>query len=196
MAGCCSALLVFFVGGRLLLRSDQPTEQIQAPPIVIKPIIDYSIPAREIPRSFRARTHKPNAGEGATSGSIDLASFSAGRDLIRIDDPRVVWESDNDTNDDEDDHMFNIAMETPMRRLFELVDQAGGVLEVTDSYRAVGVHGVRSLHKEGRAVDLISTGIDLQHLARLTWASGFDWVLYESPKRGGAHIHASVRRLP
>ena len=174
-----------------------PTRPVQANKTQPAKPVAYTIPARAIPRSFRPGAQMPkNKGEGAASGSIDLSTFDPDRDLIRIDDPRVIWESDDDKNDNEDDHLYHRSIEAPLRRLIHLVEEAGGTLEVTDGYRDRHdrIHAKRSLHKEGRAIDLISTGIDLSHLARLAWAAGFDWVLYESGK--GAHIHASVRRTP
>jgi D-alanyl-D-alanine dipeptidase len=119
--------------------------------------------------------------------------FLAQYDLVRIDDPRVWWESDNDHKDTEDDHLFHRAMEEPFRRLVELVHQAGGTLEVHDAYRPEGIHAPLSLHREGRAVDVTCDQLGLEKLAKLAWAAGFDWVYHEVPRRGGAHVHASVR---
>jgi len=192
--------LIIILAGALL---DKPTGSTppqsshpQAVEATDQRTVDYTIPAREIPRSFRPGSQMPrNKGEGAASGSIEISTFDPDRDLIRIDDPRVKWESDDDKNDNEDDHLYHRSLEAPLRRLIHLVEEAGGELEVTDGYRDKydRIHAKRSLHKEGRAIDLISTGIDLSHLGRLAWAAGFDWVLYESGK--GAHIHASVRRI-
>ena len=69
------------------------------------------------------------------------------------------------------------------------------------------VHAARSLHCEGRALDLTlgRPGSDkslsgpeasaaLERLAKLAWQAGFDWVYNEWPKGGGPHVHASVRR--
>jgi hypothetical protein len=135
----------------------------------------------------------PRAGEGATSTSIRYVAFSPDRDLVRIEDDRVWWESEHDRNDTEDDHVFHYAMEEPLRRLIELVDKTNAKLKVQDAYRDQGIHAKESLHKQGRAVDLTAEGISLEKLAKLCWAAGFDWVYYESPRRGGAHVHASVR---
>ncbi|MFC1452487.1 hypothetical protein ACFLSJ_03985 [Verrucomicrobiota bacterium] len=110
-----------------------------------------------------------------------------------IDDPRVWWESDNDDKDTEDDHSIHRSLEAPLRRLIELVHERGGALEVQDAYRAGGVHNPRSLHKEGRALDVTCDEMSLEDLAKLCWAAGFDWVYHED--RGtGPHVHCSVRR--
>ena len=105
------------------------------------------------------------------------------------------WESDNDEaqGDTEDDHLVHYALEESLRRVIELVVQEGGTLEVHDAYRATGVHSPKSLHKQGRAVDLTCDELGLERLAILTWAAGFDWLYHEAPKRGGHHVHASVR---
>lgn len=158
----------------------------------VKVIIDYTVPAREMPTSFRANKRMPTSKESHASGDISSAPFQAARDLIRIEDHRVWWESDNDKHDDEDDHLFHYSMHDPMKRLIHLVSSANATLKVQDAYRAEGIHHPKSLHKHGRAVDLTAAGMDLEQLARLTWAAGFDWVFFEAPKRGGAHIHASV----
>ncbi|MBU0676992.1 MAG: hypothetical protein KJ626_02660 [Verrucomicrobia bacterium] len=156
--------------------------------------IDLTHPVRPEPRRFKARTHMPQKREGLASGSIGSYPFVAKFDLVRVEDPRVWWESDHDTDDDdEDDHIMHRAMEEPFRRLVELVTAEGGVLKVQDAYRGARIHASRSLHKEGRAIDLTCDELGLEKLARLCWASGFDWVYNEAPKRGGAHVHASVR---
>jgi len=136
----------------------------------------------------------PNLRESQASGSIDLASFSAGRDLTYVQDPRAWWESDNDTGDTECDHSVHCSVERPFLRLVNLVTEAGGTLKVQDCYRANGIHNPRSLHKEGRAIDVTCDELGLERLAKLCWAAGFDWVYHETPSSGGHHVHASVRR--
>jgi len=155
-------------------------------------------PVREEPNSFRSGSTMPAGGEGKNSISIDQVSFHPDRDLVEIYDDRIWWESDNDndTKDDENDHLFHYAMVQPMCRLVEMVEERGGTLKVQDSYREHGVHAPRSLHKQGRAVDVTwkdpKTGENrsLAVLARMCWAAGFDWVFFESSP---PHIHASVR---
>ena len=154
---------------------------------------DLDKPVRDEPRRFRANTHLPNYGEGRASGSMGSYPFLPKHDLVHIDDDRVWWESEHDTNDTEDDHIIHRSMEEPLRRLIELVDQRNAVLKVQDAYRDEGIHAKKSLHKEGRAIDLTAEGMGLEELAKLAWAAGFDWVYNEAPKRGGAHVHASVR---
>ena len=168
------------------------------PPIPVEELRTLSLedllePVRQEPARFRARTHLPTRREDATSGAPQSGPFSEEKDLIRITDERVWWESDSDTNDTEDDHLMHAAMAEPMLRLIELVTRAGGTLEVHDAYRPEGVHAPKSLHREGRAVDLTCDQLGLEKLAKLAWAAGFDWVYYEAPKRGGAHVHASVK---
>jgi len=151
-------------------------------------------PVREIPKRFVRNTHLPHESESQASGSIDPNTFSAGRDLVYVDDKRVYWESDNDKNDDECDHSMHKSMEAPIRLLIELVYARGGTLEIQDSYRPSGIHNKRSLHKEGRAIDITCDELGLEKLACLAWGAGFDWVYYEASARGGAHVHCSVKR--
>lgn len=160
-------------------------------------IVDPLAPVRSLPETFPKGTHLPDVRESEASGSVDLGSFSPGRELTCLDDDRVWWESDNDEGDVEDDHTIHRALEWPLRRLIEQVCQRGGTLELHDAYRPGGVHNSRSLHKEGRAIDVTCDEMPLDELAKLCWAAGFDWVYYEAPRQGnGAHIHCSVRRNP
>ncbi len=158
------------------------------------PKLPLDKPIRPEPERFPANTHMPPVRETVASGAIDMNSFLAERDLIRIDDSRVWWESDNDVGDDEDDHEIHKSMEEPLRRLIELVCQHGGTLKVHDAYRYMGIHVQRSLHKEGRAVDVTCNELSEEKLAKLCWVSGFDWVYYEKKKNRGVHIHCSVRK--
>lgn len=164
-------------------------ERAALPPLQL----DLKQPVREEPRRFLARSHLPRRREESVAGAPRLNAFFAQYDLVRVDDPRVWWESDNDHKDTEDDHLMHRALEEPFRRLVELVAQAGGTLEVHDAYRAEGIHAPKSLHREGRAVDMTCDQLGLEKLAKLAWAAGFDWVYHEVPRRGGAHVHASVR---
>jgi hypothetical protein len=150
---------------------------------------------RMIPRHFPANTHLPPEPERNASGLIDPASFSPERDLVRLDNRRVWWESDHDgPGETEDDHLLHRRMVVPLRRLIELCRKQGAGLKIHDAYRDTGIHAPLSLHREGRALDVTSDDIPLEELAKLCWEAGFDWVFYESPRRGGAHVHCSVRR--
>lgn len=151
----------------------------------------------DIPDRIPLGTHWPKETEGRTSGSIDYSTFSPGRDLCYVDDTRVWWESDHDKAEQQidDDHTIHRSMEDPLQRVIELVSRRGGTLEVHSAFRPVGCHGPRSLHKEGRAVDLTCDEMPMEDLAKLCWAAGFDWVYHEKGGRaGGPHVHCSVRR--
>lgn len=150
---------------------------------------------RALPQKFPRNACMPDVREMEASGATHLPTFSAGRDLMYIDDARVWWESDNDgETDDECDHTIHKNMEIPLRRVIEFVVARHAVLKVQDTFRPIGIHNARSLHQEGRAIDLTCEGLSLEELAKICWQAGFDWVFYECPKRGGDHIHASVRR--
>ena len=142
------------------------------------------------PRRFPRGTHMPPYREDAISGVFSPASFSPSRDLVRVDDGSAWWESDaGSAAQPEDDHLMHRSMESPFRRLSELVRKNGGRLEIRDAYRPDGIHVPKSLHREGRALDLTSTGISLEKLAMLCWIAGFDWVYYEAKPE---HVHCSV----
>ncbi len=173
------------------------------------PVIDIYAPVRPFPKKFPKRTKMPGVREVEASGEIVPSSFSAARDLVYVDDERVWWESDHDgETDDECDHSMHISMELPFRRLVELCAASNATLRVQEAYRATGIHAGKSLHKEGRALDItcpsldpdnkdpkISTALSLELLSKLAWAAGFDWVYNEWPKNGGPHVHASVRAV-
>lgn len=185
-----------------------PTESASAKAEQPDPMEALLKPVRPFPSSFPRRAHMPDRPESECSGKIVFSAFSAGRDLVYVDDSRVWFESDHDgENDDECDHSMHRAMELPFRRLVEMCAASGAVLRVQEAYRASGTHSSRSLHREGRALDMtcptldpanksdrISTAKSLEILAKLAWAAGFDWVYNEWPRAGGPHVHASIRR--
>ncbi|MCX7591696.1 MAG: hypothetical protein N2255_08720 [Kiritimatiellae bacterium] len=150
---------------------------------------------RSCPRRFPPNTHLPPVRESLVVGFGDSPDFDPQKDLILVEDSRVWWESDeNQEGDDENDHLMHRACEKPFRTTVEMVTARGGRLKVQDAYRATGVHSPRSLHREGRAIDLTCDGISLEELAKICWVAGFDWVYHEANSRHGAHVHCSVRR--
>jgi hypothetical protein len=171
---------------------DVVTRRPRPTPPPVGPLHDLHQPVRAIPPNFRLSQAMPRRMEAEVSLPIDRVDFNVTRDLVRVYDPRVWWESEHDdhTGDVEDDHLMHWSVEEPFRRLVELVVREGGLLKVQDIYRAEGIHKAASLHKQGRAVDLTSEKMSLGRLAALTYAAGFDWVLYE--RGGGHHVHASV----
>ncbi|MDA3924799.1 MAG: hypothetical protein PF904_08895 [Kiritimatiellae bacterium] len=162
-------------------------------------VVDLFNPVRPAPASFPPDSNMPHGKESKNSGPIDLKTFDPQIDLVRFEDPRVWFESDHDKGDVEDDHMINCAVEIPLKRLVNLVEKKHGKLKVQEGYRAVNskkiIHLEKSLHREGRAVDLTSEGFSLSELAKLCWQAGFDFVLYEVPPRGGQHLHCSMKRI-
>jgi len=188
--GCVSALFVF-VAGLAIVKCNKHRHAPDNQDLRLFPLTE---PVRPEPDHFPRDTHIPPITEGLVSVSIHLPTFLPERDLIRVSDRRVWWESDHDNGGSEDDHMMYKSMERPLRRLIELVSRNGGALKVHDIYRPTGTHSVRSLHKEGRAVDVTCDEFSLEKLAKLCWAAGFDWVYYEATGGAGAHVHCSVKR--
>jgi hypothetical protein len=161
---------------------------------------DLHNPVRPAPKSFPLDSNLPRGKESLASGPIDLKTFSPTNDLIRFEDARVWFESDSDHHsDDEDDHVIHRSVEVPLKRLVNLLEKKGGKLKVHEAYRAAEknkIHLATSLHCEGRAVDLTCEKYDLGEFAKLAWQSGFDFVLYEKPRRSGVHLHCSAKRSP
>ena len=187
--GCTSSVLVF-IGG--LLIAGRRTVSSTAPPPESPP--RREVPWREPPERFARDTHLPPIAERKVSGSNDPATFDPTRDLVRVEDARAWWESDHDKGDTEDDHVVHRHLKIPLRRLIDEVHARNGILEIHDTYRPSGIHNSRSLHQEGRAIDVTCDEMARGELAKLCWKVGFDWVYYEYRKGNGAHIHCSVRR--
>jgi hypothetical protein len=173
----------------------QPAATEQKP---ARPAPDLNNPVREAPASFPRNSNMPRGRETVNSGAINLATFDAKRDLVRFEDSRVWFNSDHKpaSSGHEDDHLINRAMEVPLKRLVNLVDKKKGKLKVQDAYRPAEdkIHMQVSLHCEGRAIDLTCENLSLSELAKLCWQAGFDFVLYETPKASGEHVHCSVKR--
>lgn len=188
--GCMSAVAVFVVG-----LSGNPSRDMEHEPLTMTEVEEVAMPLRPAPDTFPVGRYYPARRESQASGSIDLETFSPGRDLVYLDDDRVWWESDNDTGDTECDHTIHRSLRRPLETVIELVSERGATLKIQDAYRPHLIHNARSLHKEGRAVDLTCNGMPLEALAKLCWQVGFDWVYYEKGTRNnGSHIHASVAR--
>ena len=188
--GCTSAIVVFAVGVSRI-----PAARELHEPLTMTDPADVVMPLRQPPATFPAGTYLPRQKESEVSGPINLGDFSAGRDLTYVDDDRAWWESDNDSNDTECDHTVHRSMRRPLERVIQLVAERGGRLKIQDSYRPTQVHNLRSLHKEGRAIDLTCDELPLEEVAKLCWRAGFDWVYNEKGTRSnGPHVHASVAR--
>ncbi|MCL1920591.1 MAG: hypothetical protein FWG50_05860 [Kiritimatiellaeota bacterium] len=172
-------------------KTEEPQPSAAAP--------DLHSPVRDAPAAFPVDSNLPRGRETLASGPIDLATFSEKKDIVRFEDKRVWFDSDNKKDPEEDDHLIHRAMEVPLKRLVNLLEKksAKAKLKVHDAYRPTGIHLEKSLHREGRAIDLTCEGISLSELAKLAWQSGFDFVLYEKPgASGGEHLHCSVKRTP
>lgn len=191
------------------LTASGPGGAEEPPPARVSAGLDVEVrPAPDTP--FGRNGRMPSAREADASGEISPESFSPARDLVYVSDPRCWWESDNDgDSDDECDHSMHASVEIPFRRLVNLLESEipQWQLRVQEAYRpGGGIHAPKSLHGEGRALDLTlglpgaaesfrggDTLPSLERLASLAWRAGFDWVLLEWPRGGGPHVHASVR---
>ena len=202
--GICLAGFLIFWGSDKLAKGKgegpkekpETAEKAKPPP----PPPDLHNPVRPAPAAFPPDSNLPRGKEIYASGPIDPATFNPTNDIIRFEDPRVWFESDNDRHADiEDDHLIHRNMEVPLKRLVNLLEKRRGTLKIQDAYRPADknkIHMAVSLHGEGRAVDLTCDQVSLSDLAKLAWQSGFDFVLYEKPKKSGLHLHCSVKRSP
>ena len=201
LAACALLGLVLAAAGVMRLSAwlrDRRAHTVEETPARYPPPSDFDPMAHQpldrVPE-VAPRTHHPPRKELLVSGPNDADLFDAELDLVEYHDPTIWWESDNDTDGDtENDHLVHRDLLPALIRLNALVLHEGAVLKVQDSYRAEGVHNAQSLHREGRAIDLTADRMTLGRLARLAVQAGFDWVYYESPRAGGAHVHASMRR--
>ncbi len=202
-AVCVAGLAVCVVlegCGKRAPAGGEPKPQVAEEPKKQAPPPDLHNPVRAAPASFPPDSNLPRGKEIYASGPIDLKTFNPSNMLVRFEDPRVWFESDNDHHsDDEDDHVMHGAVEVPLKRLVNLLEQKGGKLKIHEAYRAADrnkIHLTTSLHGEGRALDLTCEKLSLSDLAKLAWQSGFDFVLYEKPRKSGVHLHCSVKRSP
>lgn len=160
--------------------------------------VDLFNPVRPAPASFPPASNMPRGKESKHSGAIDLKTFRPDRDLVRFEDARVLFANDSDNKGDKAGQLIHIAVETPLKRLVNLVEKRGGKLKLHAGYCAADqkktIYLENSLHREGRAVSLTSAGMSLSELAKLCWQAGFDFVLYEVPADGKGHLHCSVKR--
>jgi hypothetical protein len=187
-ATALSAVLVFVLPNSACRRLVVPVDAVGASGKISTPV------ARTLPRRFPRNTNLPLGKESLTSGPIDLATFNPTQDLVRFQSPTVWFESDYDKVRVEDDHLVHRSIVAPLERLVRLVNGNGGRLKIHEAYRCAGVHKSKSLHREGRSLDLTCEKLSLSELAKLCWVAGFDWVLYEHPRGGGDHVHCSVKR--
>ena len=214
---CAAAFIVGVWAGVSLCGRENAAGCLATPPVegpeppaarILQGLNSEVRPAPDKP--FGRNGRLPSARENDASGAPAPGAFSPARDLVFVDDPRCWWESDNDgESDDECDHSMHAAAEIPFRRLVNLLALEAPQLQlrVQEAYRPCGsIHSPKSLHLEGRALDL-TLGLpgaaesfrgdeimpSLERLAALAWRAGFDWVLLEWPRGGGPHVHASVR---
>lgn len=111
--------------------------------------------------------------------------------LVRVDHPLIVFKAEEGTDAD---RWMTRPVSERLIRLAELVSKewaAEGIrLRVTEAWDPEREHGRRSLHYEGRAVDLTTSDRDQSKypkLGSLAIQAGFAWVYNERD-----HIHASA----
>jgi hypothetical protein len=162
---------------------------------------DVNVPApnlrkeRPAPKVVLERgTYVPDQPEvervGAISGRIARGTVPFHR-LVRCDAANVLFKDEEGTGAD---RLMTPRLEQRLERLAALVQREWPELtvRVTEAWDESNEHGERSLHYEGRALDLTTSDLDgerLGRLAGLALAAGFEWVAHEP-----THVHASVAR--
>ena len=191
------AVLIFVLPNSACSNLTVPVDAVATGPCATTGVVGAAVEfvPRALPRRFPRNSNLPPGKEFLTCGPIAPATFDPARDLVRFQSLTVWFESDY-TNKvaGNDDHVVHRSLVAPLERLVRLVDANGGRLKIHEGYRCNAIHKPKSLHREGRAVDLTCEKLSLSDLAKLCWVAGFDWVLYEDPKGGGDHVHCSVKR--
>jgi len=150
---------------------------------------------RRLPATLELGEHVPPEPEALVVGEATqrverrTRGFAA---LVRCSNDVVVFKDEEQTGAD---RMMSPRAHERLHRLARLTEHAWPGLKprVTEAWDENGEHTDRSVHYEGRALDLTTSDMDpkkLGRLAGLAWEAEFDWVYFEDP----SHVHASVRR--
>ena len=103
----------------------------------------------------------------------------------------------------EEDRLAQSSLLPPISMLVRLVHddsafRADQMFSINEAYDSTGVHGLVSLHYEGRALDLqVFNGAVIGNLGRLcgiAWLAGFDFVFFEPKKTGESNHHVHVSK--
>jgi hypothetical protein len=139
-------------------------------------------------------SEKDPVASGPFHGAI-LRGTSHFSQLVENKNTKVVFKNEEG---DGSDRLMTHELKSRIDLLADSVQSEWGSavkLRVTEAWDDRGEHSSsRSLHYEGRAVDLTTSDLDrskLARLGRLAVEAGFNWVYYENL----LHIHASVRRV-
>jgi hypothetical protein len=150
---------------------------------------------REAPRDvFRVGDYAPARPEIEVVGGADKPIRRRSRDYARLVECRhdsVVFKDEEKNGADR--RMSRRAHER-LHALARLVEREwpGKKPRVTEAWDEETEHGDRSLHYEGRALDITVSDLDTSKLGRLSAlarAAGFDWVYFED----ATHVHVSTR---
>jgi hypothetical protein len=144
---------------------------------------------------LRLGQKEPNRPEIATVGApttIVRRGSPEFAKLVRNENPDIVFKDEEGSGAD---HMMTKKVSDKLDALAALVKREwpGVKLRVTEAWDENLEHATRSVHYEGRGVDLTTSPIDgtkLGRLARLAVDAGFEWVFFENK----LHVHVSMSK--
>lgn len=139
-------------------------------------------------------TYHPDKAEAEVVGAINARINRRSpyfQRLVRVESEAIVFKDEEGTGAD---RLMTTRTRERLERLSSLVlrEWPGVRLRVTEAWDENAEHGAKSVHYEGRALDLTTSDQDSSRLGRLAGMAieaGFDWVIHES-----THVHASVAR--
>lgn len=143
---------------------------------------------------FRVGDYAPGRPEIEVVGGVDKPIRRRSKDyarLVECDHDAIVFKDEEKNGAD---RRMTRRTHERLHALARLVDREwpGKKPRVTEAWDEDIEHGDKSVHYEGRALDLTVSDVDSSKLGRLSALArdaGFDWVYFED----ATHVHVSTR---